>query len=186
MARTPFKLKSGNSTPFKELGSSPLQKKVVNPDGSVTRTRKNIFTGRTRVVTKGKGRNYDYVDGKKVQAGYLPDKKTVQVYDKKGNLIKEKRILKGKDTASHDMKVIGTKTKIKRVSKNDPDAKTAKFTKQINKGKGRKSVRKSDYEKGIVTRKYRTTSGEKGKEKTMIEPGSRGHTKGHTLHAFDI
>ena len=44
MARTTFKLKSGNSTPFKELGTSPLQKKVVNPDGSVTRTRKNIFT----------------------------------------------------------------------------------------------------------------------------------------------
>ena len=39
MARTPFKLKSGNSTPFKSMGSSPLKQDIPSVQDK-TRTKK--------------------------------------------------------------------------------------------------------------------------------------------------
>jgi hypothetical protein len=72
---TPFKMKGFSG--FGDGTGSPMKKKVVNEDGSTTRTRKNLLTGRTRIVTKGSDD-----DGHKT--------KSVAVIDKKGTVRKEK------------------------------------------------------------------------------------------------
>ena len=53
-----FKLKSGNKTSFKEMGSSPAKfiygkkKTSVDDSGAVTTTRKNLLTGGTKTTTE--------------------------------------------------------------------------------------------------------------------------------------
>jgi len=69
----------------KKQGKSPLEQKVTNEDGSTTRTSKNIFTGRTKTVTRNS-------DGKKTNVA--KESKP----DKEGNVkYKNKDITRGSE-----------------------------------------------------------------------------------------
>ena len=92
----PFKMKG--SSLYGHGNSSPAKKKVKNEDGSTTRTRKNILTGKTKTIIK---------DG---------NTKKVTVKNKAGDIVKEKVVVKGgpKTVQKYDAKT-GEVTKAKRV-----------------------------------------------------------------------
>ena len=69
MARTPFKMRSGNSTPLKMMGSSPLQQGKVKAGTKIIEFAKKAIKGIKTTYQKHKG-TYVYPEGKSPYGGY--------------------------------------------------------------------------------------------------------------------
>jgi hypothetical protein len=153
---TPFKMNMPNYGQGKnpiQMSDSPEKKKVTNEDGSTTRTRKNIFTGRTKTVTKTKGDDYTKA------------KKNIVVKDRKGTVRKEKDIYDGEKNRA----VGGVKDK--------GSAPDTKVTRKYDKS-GKKKSDKTVTTKGIYDtreQKYKDGTGVTSKELETI--GGLHHQK---------
>ena len=80
MARTPFKMKSGNSTPFKQMGSSPLHQGLKKEGKQLKKT--EIGPKVKPMVDKNKNKISDFVESRESLEGKL-DRPTTQYKPRK-------------------------------------------------------------------------------------------------------
>ena len=91
MARTPFKLKSGNSTPFKQMGSSPVKQVELGPAS------KRIIKKGKKVVKKVSEKVSDFIKGFSSEEIKKRNEEKFRAYVKKSNIDPKKYPPKSSD-----------------------------------------------------------------------------------------